>query len=345
MNCSVYKKDKSDSFPRGDERETREPSPRLPDKNGNQVARYSYDAWGMLTDIYSDDSKIGYINPFRYRSYYYDSEISLYYLQSRYYDPRGGRFLNADMPEFGMVEQGALAHNLYNYCYNNPINLFDFTGYQPKWAQVVGKYAKGTLAYKVFLFATKKGWFSNLFWSAGFFRTPNGVYHTRQDCWQQFFGYNNFYDWAFNLGTDMQRTKFPFFLGNKEYIFWAWKGDYLNLGAGAELGIYSRLVIKGKNISHWISETKSSLFMSMTLKYRNKVIATYTPKSKQWWITCFNPYHQDAKAHQISVTFNIYFSSNKKLFKAFYNKYGTGRYKNRMWKFYYDKYIATLTFK
>ena len=24
----------------------------------------------------------------------------------------------------------------------------------------------------------------------------------------------------------------------KEYIIWAWKGDYLNLGAGAEIGIY-----------------------------------------------------------------------------------------------------------
>ena len=98
------------------------------DKNGNQVARYSYDAWGMLTDIYSDDSKIGYINPFRYRGYYYDSEISLYYLQSRYYDPRGGRFLNADMPEFGMIEQGALAHNLFAYCGNDCVCYVDDIG-------------------------------------------------------------------------------------------------------------------------------------------------------------------------------------------------------------------------
>ena len=39
---------------------------------------------------------IAHINPFRYRSYYYDTDTSLYYLQSRYYDPQTGRFINAD---------------------------------------------------------------------------------------------------------------------------------------------------------------------------------------------------------------------------------------------------------
>ena len=33
-------------------------------------------------------------NPFRYRSYYYDFETNLYYLNSRYYDPQIGRFIN-----------------------------------------------------------------------------------------------------------------------------------------------------------------------------------------------------------------------------------------------------------
>ncbi|MBR2634573.1 MAG: hypothetical protein IKD31_03225 [Clostridia bacterium] len=32
----------------------------------------------------------------RYRSYYYDVETGLYYLQSRYYNPEWGRFLNAE---------------------------------------------------------------------------------------------------------------------------------------------------------------------------------------------------------------------------------------------------------
>lgn len=36
--------------------------------------------------------------PFRYRGYYFDRETGFYYLQSRYYDPATGRFLNADVP-------------------------------------------------------------------------------------------------------------------------------------------------------------------------------------------------------------------------------------------------------
>ena len=39
---------------------------------------------------------IGNFNSFRYRGYYYDTETGLYYLNSRYYDPSIGRFINAD---------------------------------------------------------------------------------------------------------------------------------------------------------------------------------------------------------------------------------------------------------
>ena len=72
------------------------------DENGFVVARYSYDAWGKCT-IVSDTSgiNIAFYNPFRYRGYYYDKETELYYLQSRYYDPETGRFINGD--ELGSV--------------------------------------------------------------------------------------------------------------------------------------------------------------------------------------------------------------------------------------------------
>ena len=63
------------------------------DASGNIVAKYAYDAWGKLlsvtdaagNDKSADASFIGNINPIRYRSYYYDTETGLYYLQSRYY--------------------------------------------------------------------------------------------------------------------------------------------------------------------------------------------------------------------------------------------------------------------
>ena len=69
---------------------------------------------------------IGEINPFRYCGYYYDSEVGLYYLTSRYYDPVIGRFVNAD----GLVVAGSgmLSGNMYLYCQNNPICCIDPTG-------------------------------------------------------------------------------------------------------------------------------------------------------------------------------------------------------------------------
>lgn len=63
------------------------------------VASYSYDAWGNHTvyDEFGDATTyygtIGNINPIRYRGYYYDTETGLYYLQTRYYDPEIGRFI------------------------------------------------------------------------------------------------------------------------------------------------------------------------------------------------------------------------------------------------------------
>ena len=312
-------------------------------QSGTECVSYVYDAWGNNKSA-SGNPILRELNPFRYRSYVYDEETGLYYLQSRYYDPFTGRFLNADDTAFIGATGTVISTNLFVYCHNSPINLSDPTGFQPKWAQVISRYAKGTLVYKAFLLATQKGWFSNLFWISGFFRTADGIYHARQDCWQQFFGYNDFYDWAFGLGTSMARAKFPFYSGSKEYIFWAWKGDYFNLGAGAELGIYSKIVINGKSVGHWVSETKTALPTTMTLKLNKKVIANYKPSAKQWWITCFNPYYQNVNASRLSVTFTINFSSNKKLFNDFYNKYGTGKYKSKLWKFDKKNYKATFTF-
>ena len=66
------------------------------DKDGKAVAEYAYDAWGNMLTEDNGTLTVGKLNPFRYRSYVYDEETGLYYLQSRYYDPLTGRFLNAD---------------------------------------------------------------------------------------------------------------------------------------------------------------------------------------------------------------------------------------------------------
>ena len=50
----------------------------------------------------------------------------MYYLQSRYYDPAIGRFINADT--FASSGQGFLGCNMFAYCGNNPISRVDSNG-------------------------------------------------------------------------------------------------------------------------------------------------------------------------------------------------------------------------
>ena len=102
------------------------------DKDAETVARYSYDAWGVPEVKFdSSDCQIATINPFKYRSCYYDEEIEAYYLSNRYYSSHSGRFINCDTPEMvglSTISDCVKNSNLYIYCLNNPINDSDVVG-------------------------------------------------------------------------------------------------------------------------------------------------------------------------------------------------------------------------
>ena len=106
-------------------------------ENGTKIGSYTYDAWGNCTISTESGTTtiqkriVRTLNPFRYRGYYYDYDTGLYYLQSRYYVPQWGRFLNAD----GYVSTGTglLGYNMYAYCDNNPAMKTDPYGSWPKW--------------------------------------------------------------------------------------------------------------------------------------------------------------------------------------------------------------------
>ena len=99
------------------------------DKDAQTVAKYSYDAWGVCTISQdSSDCGIATVNPFRYRGYYYDAEIGMYYLQTRYYDPSVGRFVNGDNPVLESAAGIIRECNIYMYCNNCPIMGSDSYG-------------------------------------------------------------------------------------------------------------------------------------------------------------------------------------------------------------------------
>lgn len=91
--------------------------------------------------------------------------------------------------------------------------------------------------------STSDGTLKNLLNDCGFSHTHDKennryFYHAKVNCPQRPFGYCDLYDEVFNYATTMDREKFEFTSGGKRYIFWTWKGYYLNLGAGAEMGFY-----------------------------------------------------------------------------------------------------------
>ena len=103
------------------------------DKDAKTVARYSYDAWGAVTSAVTyteltNGVDIATINPFRYRGYYYDEEIKLYYLQSRYYDAGVGRFINCDAVDCLINGETANKLNEFAYCENDPVDNDDPNG-------------------------------------------------------------------------------------------------------------------------------------------------------------------------------------------------------------------------
>jgi len=102
---------------------------------GTKLVSYTYDAWGNFTITVSSGVTtlerliVREYNPFHYRSYYFDAETEWYYLQSRYYNPEWGRFINADgLAVLGVCDE-LRGYNLFAYCANNPIMAVDYTGY------------------------------------------------------------------------------------------------------------------------------------------------------------------------------------------------------------------------
>ncbi len=130
------------------------------DSSGVTVASYVYDAWGNITST-TGDSAISTINPFRYRGYVYDDETGLYYLQSRYYDPVTGRFLNADVL-FDTQSGTPLSTNMFAYCENNAVMQTDPTGADAWWIQSP-KSANG-FGHTSLLIQEKSGYWWYFYW-------------------------------------------------------------------------------------------------------------------------------------------------------------------------------------
>ncbi len=140
----------------------------LRDSSGTLVVQYRYDAWGrQISKTGTLASTLGTLNPLRYRGYVYDEETGLYYLRSRYYNPNWGRFISTDAL-LGALS-GLLHHNLFMYCYNNPIMTVDISGKDAYWLTSTG--AAGTFGHAALAIADQEGQWYYISWGP----EPTGI--------------------------------------------------------------------------------------------------------------------------------------------------------------------------
>lgn len=133
----------------------------------------------------------------------------------------------------------------------------------------------------------------------------------------------------------------------EQFILWAWKGDYINLGAGAELGIYHGGGPK------WKTGDEYAMPMTLTLNYNGDPIISYDPvvddrkgkKTDKWWITGFDPSYPDVLAKELEAIYTINFSGREGMYNAFMESDDYLRNRSK-WTISEDnKYRLTFTFK
>lgn len=141
--------------------------------------------------------------------------------------------------------------------------------------------------------------------------------HAKGFQWQQHFGYADIYDSVFKyfMHDNVRVLKSPAITDNNgdKYVFWAWRGNYANIGSGGEVGMYyipndpvfyhryERFVVPifeyiNPSISNtrqeWWAASKYELKMELSIydiDSSNKDVINWFPYDNQWWITGFSP--------------------------------------------------------
>mgnify|MGYP004612278433 CR=1 FL=1 len=268
------------------------------------------------------------------------SDRNLYHMKYRKYDSSVGRFLEEDPVEN--------KENWYIYVSNNPLKFTDPLGLAeskkdldetPDWmyflVQKMGDIEicgitvdEGAQAMvDGFAKVTQSGMIDGALAFFDFETNGDGIYHTNPDCWQRIGGYNNLYDYAFDVATSMKRSRNDLEVKNPDgsvsyYSLWSWKGDYLNLGAGAETGLYKKSAWEQfLNIDHYSIVGKDERVpMELVLYNGDELLYDYKPGEDQWWITGFDSNVLGVDANDLTVRGSMDLSGNEALYDALKKK-------------------------
>ena len=103
----------------------------LTNSTGQVTDKYEYDAFGHSFTLSGTTP-----NNYLYQGEQFDSDLGLYYLRARYYNPQTGRFLSRD-PEDGDYTDPKTLHK-YLYANGDPVNRIDPSGRYGEYALVIG---------------------------------------------------------------------------------------------------------------------------------------------------------------------------------------------------------------
>ena len=152
------------------------------------------------------------------------------------------------------------------------------------------------------------------------------------ETWQKKYGYNDLYDKVFRIATNnnMRSAKFYFQDNNNdEYVLWIWRGDYLTLGSGAEMGLYKKNIYIDNNTEHW-DAVDFEVPMTLNLYNYNSAndieqIFSWKPENTQWWITGFNPNYSDIDVEKQVLTGTIDFSEHTDMYESLKENIGENK--------------------
>nr|WP_286050289.1 DUF4474 domain-containing protein [Butyricicoccus sp. GAM44] len=345
------------------------------DENGKVISHTIYDPWGNpLTETYTDTNFSGIDNSNNYTGYTWDEVLDLYFAQNRFYAPDDHRFTQEDPIKDG--------ENWYGYCGNSALSRVDPYGWEHIQIREFVEKKNGTISWNsrknnltiklngtyyylpcnsayiwkynghfyttdAYLYQALKLnrptiWIDPLPNAAFKKDTKNGVWYAAVNAPQRGTGYNDFYDFTFQV---CNYTRFEaFFTAStkagvpKEWRIEGWKGNYLNMGIGGEIGLYYRSI---NTVDHSLSLDYSSLYSDNNKRYFKSLLcdrlnhysavadtdmmlmqfdlykSSYNPRNllfirpatTHWWITGFRPSTEIVNCLDLTMVGSITFPS------------------------------------
>jgi RHS repeat-associated protein len=270
-----------------------------------------------------------------------DASSGLSLFGARFYEAETGTFLSADP---AVDPANPAQFNAYTYAWNNPVTHSDPSGLEPR-ENHRGSHAKvkdpppGPLVadrvesfleavvyitqvaaagdlYELTEYPTPR--FINAMRKLGFDYGGDGLWSSRGDAWQHGWGYHEAMDWVHSQATDgnSKAERLEFEHGGASYRLWWWKGQYLNLGTGGEVGIYrENSFLNGlfPQADHWeVAPIENTPLMSTTVRERgtNALIAESAPGDPRQWVYASNARVDGLSPDDIVVEHSMVFPSD-----------------------------------